>query len=98
MAEGLYLYWFGLIWTHLKSVFFSIYGDTLQGAARTFKTKYLNLFSLPEKVSAINEILSIKEKEPNADVYEQENVLNQKVYALYELDDDIKIFESVNRM
>ena len=58
----------------------------------------MNLFSLPEKVSAINEILSIKEKEPNADVYEQENVLNQKVYALYELDDDIKIFESVNRM
>ena len=58
----------------------------------------MNLFSLPEKVSAIKEFLSIKEKEPNADVYEQENALNQKVYALYELDDDIKIFESVNRM
>ncbi|MCI5608790.1 MAG: BREX-1 system adenine-specific DNA-methyltransferase PglX [Spirochaetia bacterium] len=92
-----------VIWWFLK-----LTGDTLQGDARTFKTEYLNPFPLPEKVSkedenkivtAVNEILSIKEKDPDADVSEKENVLNQMVYALYGLDgNDVKIIESANRM
>ena len=92
-----------VIWWFIK-----LSGDTLQGDARRFKTEYLNPFPLPEKISqedeqkiisAVNEILSIKEKEPNADVSEKENALNQKIYELYGLDDnDVMIIESANRM
>ena len=92
-----------IIWWYIK-----LSGDTLQGDARRFKTEYLNPFPLPEKVSAsdekkivsaVNEILEVKEKTPEADITEKENALNKMVYNLYGLtDDEVKIIESASRM
>ncbi len=90
-----------VIWWFLK-----LTGDTLSGDARTFKTEYLNPFPLPEGVSkddeqkivtAVQEILAMKEKDAAADISEKESTLNQLVYELYGLDeDDVKIIESAN--
>lgn len=85
-----------LLWWFLK-----LTGDTLQGDARTFKTNYLNPFPLPKNElkgtkldEKVDQILTLKKADPEADTSALEAEIDQMVYKLYGLtEEEIKIVE-----
>ena len=76
----------------------------MQGDARTFKTNYLNPFPLPKTITdseqkpfrkKVNEILSLKKENPDANTTILEHEIDQMVYNLYGLtEEEIKIVEN----
>lgn len=87
-----------MLWFYLKNT-----GYVLRGGYFTFKTNYLNHFPIPigideilhnKIISNVNQILTAKIANPQADTTSLETEIDQLVYKLYGLtDEEIKIVE-----
>ncbi len=98
-----YKFWLAILNSSLMWFFLNSTGYVLRGGFFTFKTKYLEPFPLPKLantndqqplVALADEILSLKKKDEDANVSQQESQIDQIVYQLYDLTpDEIAIVE-----
>jgi len=98
-----YKFWLAILNSSLMWFFLHSTGYVLRGGFFTFKTKYLEPFPLPKLantndqqplVALVDEILSLKKKNEDANVSQQESQIDQIIYQLYDLTpDEIAIVE-----
>jgi hypothetical protein len=96
-------YFLALLNSNLLWYFLTTTGSVLRGGFFRFKTNYLLPFPIPKELSQseqkpfitiVDQILTLKQKDPDTDTSALEHQIDQMVYKLYDLTpDEIEIVE-----